>query len=124
MIKIRIKYPFILSLDVRNTLHSSSVSHICYVSVFIKSFMYAISLLIISNTRFNKMFSFFPKKGFHLQKHFIQFFFNWCLMVVIVSQIWIQHLHCTQIIGHCHLRAGSEIDPFLGGSLFTAMVVT
>jgi hypothetical protein len=42
--------------------------------------------------------------------------------VVVVSQIWIQHLHCTQIIGHCHLRAGSEIDPFLGGSLFTAMV--
>lgn len=45
-------------------------------------------------------------------------------MVVIISQIWIQHLHCTQIIGHCHLRAGSEIDPFLGGSLFTAMVIT
>ena len=43
--------------------------------------------------------------------------------MVVVSQIWIQHLHCTQIIGHCHLRAGSEIDPFLGGSLFTAMVI-
>ncbi len=42
---------------------------------------------------------------------------------MVVSQIWIQHLHCTQIIGHCHLRAGSEIDPFLGGSLFTAMVI-
>ena len=44
--------------------------------------------------------------------------------MVIVSQIWIQHLTCTQIIGHCHLRSGSELDPFLGGSMFTALVAT
>ncbi len=44
--------------------------------------------------------------------------------MVVVSQIWIQHLVCTQIIGHCHLRTGSEIDPFLGGSMFTALEAT
>ncbi len=44
--------------------------------------------------------------------------------MVVLSQIWVQHLHCTQIIGHCHLRTGSEIDPFLGGNLFTALVNT
>ncbi len=43
--------------------------------------------------------------------------------MVVVSQIWIQHLHCTQIIGHCHLRAGSMVEPELAGSLYTAMVV-
>ncbi len=44
--------------------------------------------------------------------------------MVVISQIWIQHLNCTQIIGHCHLRTGSELDPFLGGSMFTALEAT
>ncbi|MHA1993990.1 MAG: hypothetical protein ACW97Z_05580 [Candidatus Hodarchaeales archaeon] len=44
--------------------------------------------------------------------------------MVVISQIWVQHLNCTQIIGHCHLRTGSELDPFLGGSMFTALVAT
>ncbi len=45
------------------------------------------------------------------------------VILVIVSQIWIQHLDCLQIIGHCHLRGGSELDPELGGALYTALVV-
>jgi len=27
-----------------------------------------------------------------------------------------------QIIGHCHLRLGSELEPYLGGTLYTALV--
>ena len=42
--------------------------------------------------------------------------------MVVVSQIWIQHLSCMQIIGHCHLRVGSELEPALGGTLYTALV--
>ncbi len=42
--------------------------------------------------------------------------------MVVVSQIWIQHLNCMQIIGHCHLRLGSELEPNLGGTLYTALV--
>ena len=42
--------------------------------------------------------------------------------MVVVSQIWIQHLKCKQIIGHCHLRLGSELEPYLGGALYTALV--
>ena len=44
--------------------------------------------------------------------------------MVIVSQIWIQHLKCMQIIGHCHLRVGSELEPTIGGALYTALVTT
>ena len=43
---------------------------------------------------------------------------------MVVSQIWVQHLHCMQIIGHCYLRGGSELEPELGGLLYTALVVT
>lgn len=43
--------------------------------------------------------------------------------MVVVSQIWIQHLQCMQIIGHCYLRGGSELEPELGGLLYTALVV-
>lgn len=43
--------------------------------------------------------------------------------VVVVSQIWIQHLQCMQIVGHCYLRGGSELEPELGGLLYTALVV-
>ncbi|MFX0050464.1 MAG: hypothetical protein ACFFAJ_00535 [Candidatus Hodarchaeota archaeon] len=42
--------------------------------------------------------------------------------MVVVSQIWIQHLNCMQIIGHTHLRIGSEIEPELGGTLYTALL--
>ena len=42
--------------------------------------------------------------------------------MVVVSQIWIQHLNCKSIIGHCHLRLGSDLEPILGGSLYTALV--
>lgn len=42
--------------------------------------------------------------------------------MVVVSQIWIQHLNCMQIIGHTHLRIGSELEPELGGTLYTALV--
>ncbi len=43
--------------------------------------------------------------------------------MVVISQIWIQHLHCTQIIGHCHLRTGSALEPELAGGLYSAMVI-
>lgn len=43
--------------------------------------------------------------------------------MVVVSQIWVQHLQCMQIIGHCYLRGGSELEPELGGLLYTALVV-
>ena len=42
--------------------------------------------------------------------------------MVVVSQIWIQHLNCMQIIGHCYLRLRSELEPNLGGTLYTALV--
>ncbi|MHA2225183.1 MAG: hypothetical protein ACXAC8_08255 [Candidatus Hodarchaeales archaeon] len=42
---------------------------------------------------------------------------------MVVSQIWVQHLQCTQIIGHCYLRGGSTMEPELGGLLYTALVV-
>lgn len=44
--------------------------------------------------------------------------------MVVVSQIWIQCLRCMQIIGHVHLRVGSEVEPELGGALYTALVVS
>ncbi len=44
-------------------------------------------------------------------------------LVVVVSQIWVQCTRCTSIIGHVHLRVGSELEPELGGSLYTALVV-
>lgn len=43
--------------------------------------------------------------------------------MVVVSQIWVQCTRCTAIIGHVHLRVGSELEPELGGSLYTALVV-
>ena len=43
--------------------------------------------------------------------------------MVVISQIWIQHLPCTQIIGHCHLRAGSELEPDLAANLHAAMIL-
>jgi hypothetical protein len=43
------------------------------------------------------------------------------MKLAVVSQIWIQHLQCGQIIGHCHLRVGSELEPELGGALYTAL---
>jgi hypothetical protein len=43
--------------------------------------------------------------------------------MVLISQIWVQHLQCTQIIGHCHLRAGSALEPDLAASLHSAMII-
>ncbi|MHA1968474.1 MAG: hypothetical protein ACW964_11795 [Candidatus Hodarchaeales archaeon] len=43
--------------------------------------------------------------------------------MVVVSQIWVQCTRCTSIIGHVHLRVGSELEPELGGSLYTALVL-
>ncbi len=43
--------------------------------------------------------------------------------MVVVSQIWVQCTRCISIIGHVHLRVGSELEPELGGSLYTALVV-
>ncbi|MHA2172412.1 MAG: hypothetical protein ACXAB7_21280 [Candidatus Kariarchaeaceae archaeon] len=43
--------------------------------------------------------------------------------MVVISQIWVQHLQCTQIIGHCHLRAGSALDPDLAANLYSAMII-
>lgn len=43
--------------------------------------------------------------------------------MVGVSQIWVQCTRCTSIIGHVHLWVGSELEPELGGSLYTALVV-
>ncbi|MFX0185200.1 MAG: hypothetical protein ACFE95_19130 [Candidatus Hodarchaeota archaeon] len=43
--------------------------------------------------------------------------------MAVVSQIWVQHLQCGQIIGHCHLRVGSELEPELGGALYTALSI-
>lgn len=43
--------------------------------------------------------------------------------MAVISQIWIQHLNCLHIIGHCHLQAGSELEPELGGSLYTALAI-
>ena len=42
--------------------------------------------------------------------------------LVLVSQVWIQHLPCTQIIGYSYLRVGSDIDPDLALPLYTALV--
>jgi hypothetical protein len=36
--------------------------------------------------------------------------------------MWIQHLPCTQIIGHCYLRLGSELDPDLASALYLAIL--
>ena len=44
-------------------------------------------------------------------------------LLVVVSQIWVQCIRCTAIIGHVHLRVGSELEPELGGSLYTALVL-
>lgn len=44
--------------------------------------------------------------------------------LVVVSQIWVQCLQCLSIIGHCHIRVGSELEPELGGSLYAALVVS
>jgi hypothetical protein len=41
--------------------------------------------------------------------------------MAVVSQIWIQHLRCGQIIGHCHFRVGSILEPELGGALYNAL---
>ncbi|MFX0016967.1 MAG: hypothetical protein ACFE98_20400 [Candidatus Hermodarchaeota archaeon] len=43
--------------------------------------------------------------------------------MVVVSQIWIQHLPCMHIIGHCHLRGGTALEPELGGALYTALAL-
>ena len=43
--------------------------------------------------------------------------------MVLISQIWVQHLQCTQIIGHCHLRAGSALEPDLAAGLHSAMII-
>ena len=43
--------------------------------------------------------------------------------MVVVSQIWVQCIRCMSIIGHVHLRVGSELEPELGGSLYTALVL-
>ena len=43
--------------------------------------------------------------------------------MVVVNQIWIQHLPCMHIIGHCHLRVGTELEPELGGALYTAIAL-
>ncbi|MFX0125044.1 MAG: hypothetical protein ACFFAE_15540 [Candidatus Hodarchaeota archaeon] len=43
--------------------------------------------------------------------------------MVVVSQIWIQHLPCMHIIGHCQLRGGIELEPELGGALYTALAL-
>ena len=43
--------------------------------------------------------------------------------MVLISQVWIQHLHCTQIIGHCFLRAGSALEPDLAANLYSAMAI-
>ncbi len=42
--------------------------------------------------------------------------------MVLISQVWIQHLPCTQIIGYCYLRVGSVLEPDLAFSLYTALV--
>jgi len=42
--------------------------------------------------------------------------------MVLISQIWIQHLPCTQIIGHCYLRLGTELDPDLASALYIAII--
>jgi hypothetical protein len=44
--------------------------------------------------------------------------------MVLISQLWIQHRYCGQIIGHCHFRVGTEIEPELGGALFSALMLT
>ncbi|MHA2390170.1 MAG: hypothetical protein ACXACW_15725 [Candidatus Hodarchaeales archaeon] len=44
--------------------------------------------------------------------------------MVLISQVWIQHLYCGQIIGHCNFRVGTEIEPELGGALFSALTLT
>ena len=43
--------------------------------------------------------------------------------MVVISQIWVQHLQCTQIIGHCHLRAGSAVEPDLAANLHSVMII-
>jgi hypothetical protein len=44
--------------------------------------------------------------------------------LAVVSQIWVQHLRCGQIIGHCHFRVGSVLEPELGGALYSALNLT
>ncbi len=44
--------------------------------------------------------------------------------MVLISQIWIQHRYCSQIIGHCAFRVGTELEPELGGALFSALTMT
>jgi len=42
--------------------------------------------------------------------------------MVLISQVWVQHLHCTQIIGYAYLRVGSDVDPDLACPLYYALV--
>ncbi len=44
--------------------------------------------------------------------------------MVLISQVWIQHRYCGQIIGHCNFRVGTELEPELGGALFSALTLT
>jgi hypothetical protein len=44
--------------------------------------------------------------------------------MVLISQVWIQHRYCGQIIGHCNFRVGTELEPELGGVLFSALTLT
>ena len=54
----------------------------------------------------------------------LQLFQREAVRMVLISQIWIQHRYCGQIIGHCHFRVGTEIEPELGGVLFSALTMT
>jgi len=42
--------------------------------------------------------------------------------MVLISQVWIQHLPCTQILGYSYLRVGSAVDPDLACPLYSALV--
>ena len=42
--------------------------------------------------------------------------------MVLISQVWVQHLPCTQIIGYAYLRVGSDVDPDLACPLYHALV--
>lgn len=41
--------------------------------------------------------------------------------MVVISQIWIQHIPCTCFIGYSHLRIGSAKDPSLASALYTTL---
>ena len=42
--------------------------------------------------------------------------------LVLISQLWLQHLQCSLLLGHCYLRVGSDVDPDLAFPLYTALV--